>query len=121
MYSARLKEAIEMMKATSSDIDTILYRILDAKDPADEDIVCNMLTGLKELHDSRVMRLQEEFKSYPYPEGHRDELPRFATDREAGFVDPTINHIPSQPSPPIDSYDAEEMRRFGESIFNPSA
>lgn len=94
MYSARLKEAIKMMKATSFDIDTILYRIMDAKDPADEDIVCNMLTGLKELHDSRVMRLQEAFKSYPFP---------------------------SQPSPPIDAYDAEEMRRFGESIFNPPA
>jgi|TARA_B100000959_G_C14977215_1_gene621993 hypothetical protein len=103
MYSARLREAIEMMKATSSDIDTILYRIMDAEDYADLDIVCNMLTGLKELHDSRVMRLQDEFKSYPE------------------FVDPTINHIPSQPSPPIDAYDAEEMRRFGESIFNPPA
>jgi len=119
MYSARLREAIEMMKATSSDIDTILYRIMDAEDYADLDIVCNMLAGLKDLHDSRVMRLQDEFKSYP--EGHRDELPRFATDREAGFVDPTINHIPSQPSPPIDAYDAEEMRQFGESIFNPPA
>ena len=68
------------MKATSRDIATILYRISDAEDPADEDIICNMLIGLKDLHDSRVMQLQEAFRAYP-----GDQLPRFATDEEAGF------------------------------------
>lgn len=68
------------MKATSSDIDTILYRFADAEDPADEDVICNMLIGLKDLHDSRVMQLLEVYRAYP-----GDELQGFATDEEAGF------------------------------------
>ena len=47
------------------DLDTILYRIMDApeEDHPSEDDITNMLMGLKEIHNSRCMKLWDVFET----------------------------------------------------------
>ena len=59
-----LEEEIQNVWNTENDLDTILYRIMDAKDgPPSEDDVVNMLLGLKEIHKSRCMKLWDVFET----------------------------------------------------------
>ena len=59
-----LEEEIQNVWNTENDLDTILYRIMDAKDgPPSEDDVVNMLLGLKEIHKSRCIKLWDVFES----------------------------------------------------------
>ena len=58
-----LEEEIQNVWNTENDLDTILYRIMDAKDgPPSEDDVVNMLLGLKEIHKSRCIKLWDVFE-----------------------------------------------------------
>ena len=59
-----LEEEIQNVWNTENDLDTILYRIMDAKDgPCSEDDVVNMLLGLKEIHKSRCIKLWDVFET----------------------------------------------------------
>ena len=59
-----LEEEIQKVWNTEEDLDTILYRIMDAPDgPPSEDEVTNMLIGLKEIHKSRCLKLMDVFES----------------------------------------------------------
>ena len=59
-----LEEEIQNVWNTENDLDTILYRIMDAKDgPPSEDDVVNMLLGLKEIHKSRCIKLWDVFET----------------------------------------------------------
>jgi len=49
---------------TEEDLDTILYRIMDAPDgPPSEYDITTMLMGLKEIHNSRCMKLWDTFET----------------------------------------------------------
>ena len=53
-----LEEEIHKVWTTEEDLETILYRIMDAPEgPPSEDEITNMLIGLKEIHNSRCMKL----------------------------------------------------------------
>ena len=53
-----LEDEIQNVWQTKDDLDTILYRIMDAPDgPLSEDEITSMLIGLKEIHNSRCMKL----------------------------------------------------------------
>ena len=59
-----LEEEIMNVWCTAEDLDTILYRMMDAPDgPPTEDEVTNMLIGLKEIHNSRCMKLWDVFET----------------------------------------------------------
>ena len=59
-----LEDEIQNVWNTENDIDTILYRMLDARDGEPTmDEIANMLEGLKELHKSRSMKLFDVFES----------------------------------------------------------
>ena len=59
-----LEEEIQSVWGAVEDLDTILYRIMDAKDgPPSEDDVVNMLLGLKEIHKSRCIKLWDVFET----------------------------------------------------------
>ena len=59
-----LEEEIQNVWNTENDLDTILYRIMDAHDgPPSEDDVVNMLLGLKEIHKSRCIKLWDVFET----------------------------------------------------------
>ena len=59
-----LEEEIMNVWCTAEDLDTILYRMMDAPDgPPTEDEVTNMLIGLKEIHNSRCMKLWDTFET----------------------------------------------------------
>ena len=59
-----LEEEIQKVWNTEEDLDTILYRIMDAHEgPPSEDEIVNMLIGLKEIHKSRVMKLWDVFET----------------------------------------------------------
>jgi hypothetical protein len=59
-----LEEEIHKVWSTEEDLETILYRIMDAPEehPSEDDIT-NMLTGLKEIHNSRCIKLYDVFES----------------------------------------------------------
>ena len=59
-----LEEEIQNVWNTENDLDTILYRIMDAPEgPPSEDEITNMLIGLKEIHKSRCLKLWDVFES----------------------------------------------------------
>ena len=59
-----LEEEIMNVWCTAEDLDTILYRIMDAADgPPTEDEITNMLIGLKEIHNSRCIKLWDIFET----------------------------------------------------------
>ena len=59
-----LEEEIQSVWASVEDLDTILYRIMDATDgPPSEDDITTMLMGLKEIHNSRCMKLWDVFET----------------------------------------------------------
>ena len=59
-----LETEIQNVWQTADDLDTILYRIMDAPDePPTEDAITNMLIGLKEIHKSRCLKLMDVFES----------------------------------------------------------
>ena len=59
-----LEEEIHKVWATEEDLETILYRIMDAKDEhPSEDEITNMLLGLKEIHNSRCIKLWDVFET----------------------------------------------------------
>ena len=59
-----LEEEIHKVWATEEDLETVLYRIMDAPEgPPSEDEITNMLIGLKEIHKSRVMKLWDVFET----------------------------------------------------------
>ena len=59
-----LETEIQNVWQTADDLDTILYRIMDAPGgPPSEDEVTNMLIGLKEIHKSRCLKLMDVFES----------------------------------------------------------
>ena len=56
-----LEEEIQNVWTTEEDLDTILYRIMDAPDIPSEDEITSMLIGLKEIHKSRCLKLWDVF------------------------------------------------------------
>jgi len=59
-----LEEEIQSVWDTEKDLDTILYRIMDASEgPPSKDVITNMLMGLKEIHSSRCMKLWDVFET----------------------------------------------------------
>ena len=59
-----LEEEIQKVWNTEEDLNTILYRIMDAHEgPPSEDEVTNMLIGLKEIHKSRCLKLWDVFET----------------------------------------------------------
>ena len=59
-----LEEEIQKVWGAVEDLDTILYRIMDASDgPPSEDDITTMLMGLKEIHNSRCMKLWDVFEN----------------------------------------------------------
>ena len=59
-----LEEEIQNVWCTAEDLDTILYRIMDAREgPPTEDEITNMLIGLKEIHKSRCIKLWDVFET----------------------------------------------------------
>ena len=59
-----LEEEIHKVWATGEDLETILYRIMDAPEgPPSEDEITTMLMGLKEIHNSRCMKLWDVFET----------------------------------------------------------
>ena len=58
-----LEEEIQNVWNTENDLDTILYRIMDAPEAPSEDEISNMLMGLKEIHKSRCLKLWDVFES----------------------------------------------------------
>ena len=59
-----LEEEIQSVWSTVEDLDTILYRIMDASEgPPSEDDITTMLMGLKEIHNSRCMKLWDVFET----------------------------------------------------------
>ena len=57
-----LEEAIGQMAQFANDIDTIIYAIGDAPEPATEDELLNMLIGVKQLHESRYQKMWVTFE-----------------------------------------------------------
>jgi hypothetical protein len=57
-----LEEAIGQMAQFANDIDTIIYAIGDAPEPATEDELLNMLIGIKQLHESRYQKMWVTFE-----------------------------------------------------------
>ena len=63
-YRFNLEEEIQNVWCTAEDLDTILYRIMDAHEgPPSEDEITNMLIGLKEIHNSRCIKLWDIFET----------------------------------------------------------
>ena len=59
-----LEEEIQKVWGAVEDLDTILYRIMDASEgPPSEDEITTMLMGLKEIHNSRCMKLWDVFEN----------------------------------------------------------
>jgi len=59
-----LEEEIQNVWYTENDLDSILYRIMDAHEgPPSEDDITTMLIGLKEIHNSRCMKLWDVFET----------------------------------------------------------
>mgnify|MGYP001210887814 FL=1 len=59
-----LEEEIQKVWGAVEDLDTILYRIMDASEgPPSEDDITTMLMGLKEIHNSRCMKLWDVFEN----------------------------------------------------------
>ena len=59
-----LEEEIHKVWATEEDLETVLYRIMDAPEgPPSEDEIANMLIGLKEIHNSRCIKLWDVFET----------------------------------------------------------
>ena len=59
-----LEEEIYKVWGAVEDLDTILYRIMDASEgPPSEDDITTMLMGLKEIHNSRCMKLWDVFEN----------------------------------------------------------
>ena len=58
-----LEEEIQKVWNTEEDLDTILYRIMDAPEASSEDEITSMLIGLKEIHNSRCMKLWDVFET----------------------------------------------------------
>jgi hypothetical protein len=59
-----LEEEIQNVWYTEKDLDSILYRIMDAHEgPPSEDDITNMLLGLKEIHNSRCIKLWDVFET----------------------------------------------------------
>ena len=57
-----LEEEIQKVWGAVEDLDTILYRIMDASEgPPSEDDITTMLMGLKEIHKSRCLKLWDVF------------------------------------------------------------
>jgi hypothetical protein len=52
-----LEEAIGQMAQLPNDIDTIIYAVGDAPEPATEDELLNMLIGVKQLHETRYQKM----------------------------------------------------------------
>ena len=57
-----LEEAIGQMAQLPNDIDTIIYAVGDAPEPATEDELLNMLIGVKQLHESRYQKMWSTFE-----------------------------------------------------------
>ena len=57
-----LEEAIVQMAQLPNDIDTIIYAVGDAPEPATEDELLNMLIGVKQLHETRYQKMWSIFE-----------------------------------------------------------
>lgn len=57
-----LEEAISEMAQLPNDIDTIIYAIGDAPEPATEDELLNMLIGVRQLHETRYRKMWQIFE-----------------------------------------------------------
>ena len=57
-----LEEAIGQMAQFPNDIDTVIYAVGDAPEPATEDELLNMLIGIKQLHETRYQKMWHTFE-----------------------------------------------------------
>jgi hypothetical protein len=58
-----LEEEIIKVGYTTSDLDSIIYAVLDSPDPPDEDTLTTLLMGVRELHEVRMQELMEYFEN----------------------------------------------------------
>jgi len=81
-----LEEEIHKVWATEEDLETILYRIMDApeEEHPSEDEITNMLIGLKEIHNSRCIKLWDVFETMV-----KDRC--FKSDKQNRFLDKDIS------------------------------
>ena len=80
-----LEEEIHKVWATEEDLETVLYRIMDAPEgPPSEDEITNMLIGLKEIHNSRCIKLWDVFETMV-----KDNC--FKSDKQNRFLDKDIS------------------------------
>jgi len=56
-------ELHKVMWSTVDDLDTILYRMMDAPESPSEDEIINMIFGLRELHSARSLKLWDVFET----------------------------------------------------------
>ena len=57
-----LEEAIGQMAQFTTDIDTVIYAVGDASEPATEDELLNMLIGVKQLYETRYQKMWSIFE-----------------------------------------------------------
>jgi len=57
------EELHKVMWSTVDDLDTILYRMMDAPESPSEDEIINMISGLRELHSARSLKLWDIFET----------------------------------------------------------
>jgi len=67
-----LEEEIMKVWNTTVDLDSIIYAILDAKEPPDEDRLTNLLMGVRELHEIRMQKLMDYFEALIHDFDHKD-------------------------------------------------
>ena len=48
---------------TTTDLDSIMYAVLESENPPDEDKLTNLLLGVRELHEVRMQELMEYFEN----------------------------------------------------------
>ena len=96
-----LEEEIHKVWATEEDLETVLYRIMDAPEgPPSEDEITNMLIGLKEIHNSRCIKLWDVFETMV-----KDDC--FKSDERNRFLDDDAMQGKFWPSE-VDKMDMEE-------------
>jgi hypothetical protein len=57
-----LEEVIVQMGQLPNDIDTVIYAVGDASEPATEDELLNMLIGVKQLYETRYQKMWSIFE-----------------------------------------------------------
>ena len=86
-----LEEEIQNVWYTENDLDSILYRIMDAHEgPPSEDDITTMLMGLKEIHNSRCMKLWDVFETMVEQDCFKSK--EVSIEEKEDFIDEIVYH-----------------------------